>query len=488
MKTIMKGQALILAAILASAGCTDDESAQDSVSSELRVFAERYTEAWNSGDPAQVAKLYAHDGVLTINDGDPAVGRAAVEAVAGSFMSAFPGLELSNERIDVTGERVAYHWTFRGVNAVPGGTGNAVEFSGSEAWILSKDGQIQDSLGAFDVADYERQLYAQPAALTSIGLAVFPSDYSLLRAEDGVALDDGSLLVVDQEFGLRKIGSDGSSEPFGKMPMVGYFHDAEGRHGGANGISLEPSGTHVLVADIFGGGIFRVKLDDGQSSKIYQHTYGVNAAVRDSSGAIWFTQSAHNPAERGEELMWAAIDKPLRQGAIYRIPAPGGRLAHNAELVADGFQFANGIALDEEAGALYLAESSGLRVSRFDLDVSQGAISNQTTIVEGILPDNIEVGPERKLWIGAPLPNTILVWDPETGDTESLFPAPSDEREAMMTEWRRRRDAGESLMPMVTPAAWAPFPGFVTGIIHGATDGKTYFSGLMNTLVVMNEQ
>jgi hypothetical protein len=42
-------------------------------------------------------------------------------------------------------------------------------------------------------------------------------------------------------------------------------------------------------------------------------------------------------------------------------------------------------------------------------------------------------------------------------------------------------------MELVTPAAFAPFPGFVTGVILGAPDGRVYFSGLMDTLVVPEE-
>jgi uncharacterized protein (TIGR02246 family) len=44
----------------------------------LRAFAERYTAAWCSLDPALVAEHFAPDGSLTINDGAPSVGRAAI--------------------------------------------------------------------------------------------------------------------------------------------------------------------------------------------------------------------------------------------------------------------------------------------------------------------------------------------------------------------------------------------------------------------------
>jgi sugar lactone lactonase YvrE len=341
--------------------------------------------------------------------------------------------------------------------------------------------------GSADAGKDAAPVNAVPDAITAMGMSLFPADLSLARAEDGVALDDGSLLVVDQVHGLRRLMPDGSSEPFGRMREVGYRHEPPEHAGGANGITLEPAGTHVLVADIFHGGIYRVSLEDGQSSKIYQHRYGVNVALRDSTGAIWFTQSAHNTAEEGEARMWAAIDKPLVEGALLRIPMEEGRLAMQAEVVADGFRFANGLALDEDAGVLYLAESSALRVNRFDVDLETGRLGGRESIVEGVLPDNLELDDEGRLWIGTPLPNTILVWNPQTRETRSLFPEPTAQRRELMTEWRRRLEAGESLMDLVSPAVFAPFPGFVTGIILGAKDGRVYFSGLMNTLVVADE-
>jgi len=453
------------------------------IDSTVRELAAAYTRAWNSDEPAEVAAFYAPDGVLTINDGEPAAGRDAVEAVAADFMSAFPDLELVNDRLEVAGERINYHWTFRGTNSGPGGTGNAVDFSGYESWILNGDGLIQDSLGNFDVAEYEAQRFAQPAELTELGLEFFPADHSLARAEDGIAMADGSLLVVDQVHGLRRLFADGSSEPFGQMPQVGYRHDPSGLHGGANGMSLEPGGTHVLVADIFGGGLYRVALADGQSSKIYQHRYGINVAVRDSSGAIWFTQSAHNPADQGEALMWAAVDAPLPQGALLRIGTRDGRLATEAEVIEDGLLFANGLAIDEERGVLYLAETTGMRVTRYELDVVAGSIATPEVVVEGVVPDNIEIDARGRLWVGAPLPNTMLIYDPDTESVVSLLPEATDARQALQEEWVRLGEVGETRMALLGPHAWRPFSGFVTGVIHGAPDGNVYLTGLSNTLV-----
>lgn len=120
----------------------------------LHEFATRYTEAWCSGDPARVADRYAPDGSLTINSGEPSVGRAAITDAARSFMEAFPDMRVLFD--DLRGNE--YHWTLVGTNTGPGGTGNSVRISGYEEWTMGSDGLIAASLGHFDEDDYARQL------------------------------------------------------------------------------------------------------------------------------------------------------------------------------------------------------------------------------------------------------------------------------------------------------------------------------------------
>lgn len=125
---------------------------------EIREFARRYTAAWCSGDPASVAAHYAADGSLTINDGQPSVGRAAITAAARAFMTAFPDMEVLLDDVLVDDDGAEYHWTLVGTNTGPGGTGNRVRISGFEEWTIGADGLIAASLGHFDQAEYDRQL------------------------------------------------------------------------------------------------------------------------------------------------------------------------------------------------------------------------------------------------------------------------------------------------------------------------------------------
>jgi uncharacterized protein (TIGR02246 family) len=125
---------------------------------QLRDLARRYTEAWCSRNPARVAENYASDGSLTINDGPPSLGRAAITEAARSFMVAFPDMQVLMDDLVVHGENVEFRWTLVGTNTGPGGTGNRVRISGFEEWTIGQDDLIAASLGHYDQAEYDRQL------------------------------------------------------------------------------------------------------------------------------------------------------------------------------------------------------------------------------------------------------------------------------------------------------------------------------------------
>jgi hypothetical protein len=127
-------------------------------SEKVREFAIGYTAAWCSQQAARVGAHFAENGSLTINDGAPAVGRAAITSSAQGFMSAFPDLIVAMDSLSVNEHHAVYHWILTGTNSGPNGTGKAVRIRGYEEWTLGADGLIQQSLGRFDQADYERQL------------------------------------------------------------------------------------------------------------------------------------------------------------------------------------------------------------------------------------------------------------------------------------------------------------------------------------------
>ena len=125
---------------------------------QLNAFGTRYAAAWCSQNAASVAAFFAENGSLEINDGAPAVGRAAITAAAQGFMTAFPDMVVTMDGVTHDGDRAVFHWTLIGTNTGPGGGGRPVRISGYEEWTIGPDGLVADSKGHFDEADYNRQL------------------------------------------------------------------------------------------------------------------------------------------------------------------------------------------------------------------------------------------------------------------------------------------------------------------------------------------
>ena len=125
---------------------------------KITTFAKRCAEAWCSQNPERVAAFFAESGSLSVNDGSPAVGRAAIAEIARGFMRDFPDMIVIFDKLEPQPNATAFHWTLTGTNTEPGGTGKRVRISGYELWKIDNGGLIAESKGHFDSAEYERQL------------------------------------------------------------------------------------------------------------------------------------------------------------------------------------------------------------------------------------------------------------------------------------------------------------------------------------------
>ena len=125
---------------------------------ELKKFAKRYANAWCSQDPEKVATFFSENGSLSVNDGTPAVGRAAIAKEAQAFMTTFPDMVVTFDKLEPQPNGTEFHWTLTGTNTGPGGTGKRVRISGYELWKIDNAGLIAESSGHFDAAEYEHQL------------------------------------------------------------------------------------------------------------------------------------------------------------------------------------------------------------------------------------------------------------------------------------------------------------------------------------------
>ena len=99
---------------------------------KLKEFAQRYAKAWCSQDPEKIAAFFAERGSISINNGPPAVGRTAIAKEAQEFMTTFPDMIVTFDKLEREPNTTALHWTLTGTNTGAGGTGNKVRISGYE--------------------------------------------------------------------------------------------------------------------------------------------------------------------------------------------------------------------------------------------------------------------------------------------------------------------------------------------------------------------
>lgn len=122
---------------------------------ELDDLAKRYTDAWNSKVPENVAAFHAPTSSIVINRGEPSVGHNGLTAMAAGFHADVPDLHLTCDGIRGAGTHVVYMWTFTGHHAQ---TGNPLHVKGWEEWELNDEMKVTSALGWFDGEEYDRQV------------------------------------------------------------------------------------------------------------------------------------------------------------------------------------------------------------------------------------------------------------------------------------------------------------------------------------------
>ena len=169
----------------------------------------------------------------------------------------------------------------------------------------------------------------------------------LRRPEDVVVGRDGRVWASDQASACAEILSDGTPRRIGKA-------------GGApNGINMDTRGRIVIANFGLGtaptGPLQRLDPETGEIEILCDAIDGKplvasNYPIVDRAGNIW---CSHSTSDR------ARSEQGLADGFVYRV-RPDGR----AEVMASGFTFANGLALDADESHLYVCQTMGRNVVR----------------------------------------------------------------------------------------------------------------------------
>lgn len=305
---------------------------------------------------------------------------------------------------------------------------------------------------------------------------VFPGDSSLHRAEDGIGLKDGSIIVSDQAAGLRLIDRNGKSRPFGKFAAVGFTYEPPKHMLSPNGIWLEENGVYLLLTDLEDGKIYRVDLQTEGVTILYDHPYGVNAIYKDKTGAIWFTQSAHST--NATELV-SELNQPVPHGAVFRMANEKSAPVK----VIDSLYFANGLTMDKDEKHLYVSETMMDKVHDYNVDVKGGTVNYNGVAATILSPDNVLVDKDGRLFIASTFSNQVVAVDFKNHSQHIIFDGTTKENIQITNEMNRRDHLGLERLKFNATGMFSPLPGGITGMFFSYDSSTFYISNLGKDLL-----
>jgi len=177
------------------------------------------------------------------------------------------------------------------------------------------------------------------------------------------------------------------------------------------GIEIDPDGE-LLVCDARRG-VLRVDPDRGRVHTFVDRIGGsamlfCNNGCLGTDGTAYFTDSSQRfgiDHYAGELLAHSGTGRLFRR-------TPDG----SVDLVADGLQFANGVALAPDESWIAVAETSAYRIDRVWLTGEKAG--RRETLVDNLpgFPDNISSGSDGLIWVALPNPRDSLL--------DALLPRP----------------------------------------------------------------
>lgn len=170
------------------------------------------------------------------------------------------------------------------------------------------------------------------------------------------------------------------------------------------GIELYPDGR-LLVCDAKLG-LLRVDPESGQIDVLADHVAGrrllfCNNAAIARDGSVYFSDSSRR---HGIEFWRAELMEHSGTGRLLRMD-PGGKV----EVLIDGLEFANGVALAADESFVCVAETGGYRLQRHWLAGSKKGSTD--VLVDGLagFPDNISTGSDGLIWVTQASPRNKLL-------------------------------------------------------------------------------
>jgi len=291
-------------------------------------------------------------------------------------------------------------------------------------------------------------------------IKVFASGFS--RPECVLALSNGELLASHGAGGYSRLLSDGTVHH-----TLGS--GVPGRRYIPNGIALATNGR-VLFADLGEeeGGIFAFDAD-GRIRPLIETIDGErlppsNFVIIDASDRIWFTVSTR---QRPRSLAWNPY---IADGFIGLLDECGPRI------VADGLGYTNELAFSPDGSWLYVNETYGQRISRFEL--RSGPSLGPKEIVAQLdgadLPDGLTFDCYSGLWLTCIASNRLMVLRPE-GDLQVVLQDTDAAHALKVSECLRESSLDFAHMQTAGHSRL----GNISSLAFGGADLKTAFLGCL---------
>jgi sugar lactone lactonase YvrE len=253
---------------------------------------------------------------------------------------------------------------------------------------------------------------ASPAA-SSRTQVIARFDAAAGELSEGVAVDaDGTAYASLSPLGqLVRIGSDGEYE------VVGTVEGLQEGDVGMLGLAAHPDGSiyaTVVSTNPDANGVWRIDVDTAAAKRVpgTQQIGLPNGIAFAADGTMYVTDSI--------------------AGAVWRVPPDGtatqwvqAALLEGDESIGFGIPIgANGIALDEASGTVYVAvmEQGALVAIPIEDDGSAGEPTVHTTFTDAqspVLVDGIALDAANNLYVAQPAANTVVRVTP-AGDSETV--------------------------------------------------------------------
>lgn len=218
----------------------------------------------------------------------------------------------------------------------------------------------------------------------------------LQRPESVHVQPDGSLFASCRDVGVVQVLPDGSQRQIGEAGRQANGHELI-----PNGIACLPDGNFLLANIGEGGGVWHLSAAGELTPYLMevdgQFLSAANFVMRDNQGRSWITVSTVS------QPRFAAYSPDVADGLVIVQDDKGARI------VADDICFANECRIGPSGNALYISETFGRRVTRYDL-APGGSLSNRSIFCEfgrGDFPDGCRFDAAGHLWLTCIVANRV---------------------------------------------------------------------------------